>query len=101
MQQISIVGHSGKYIGLSSEALMSSKLKPAKLACPPNSKVDKCGMLIGNGHNFLSSFHAKSTFSSALYFALKLHIYMHLLKIGQCLSDLGCIDKVCINQLYK
>ena len=42
MQQISIVGHSGKYIGLSSEALMSSKLKPAKLACPPNSNIDKC-----------------------------------------------------------
>ena len=42
MQQISIVGHSREYIGLSSEALMSSKLKPAKLACPPNSNVDKC-----------------------------------------------------------
>ena len=45
MQQISIVGHSRKYIGLSSEALMSSKLKPAKLACPPNSNVDKCALV--------------------------------------------------------
>ena len=45
MQQISIVGHSGKYIGLSSEALMSSKLKPAKLACPPNSNIVKCAQV--------------------------------------------------------
>ena len=45
MQQISIVGHSREYIGLSSEALMSSKLKPAKLACPPNSNIVKCAQV--------------------------------------------------------
>ena len=37
-----------KYKVLFGEECTSSKVKPAKLACPPNSNVDKCVLVKGS-----------------------------------------------------
>ena len=42
MQQISMQSPPWRCIGPSSEVFISSKVKQPKLACPPNSNVDKC-----------------------------------------------------------